>query len=104
GGLLKRVVLELGGNNAIVVLDDADLDAAVDAGSRSTFRHQGQICMATGRHLVHESIADAYLERLSRAARELTLGDPREAGVRLGPLISTEQATRVQGIVDAALA
>lgn len=103
GGLMKRVVLELGGNNAIVVLEDADLDTAINAGTLSTFRHQGQICMATGRHLIHENLADEYLARLAEAAQGMRVGDPREAGVKLGPLISLDQAQRVQQIVDAAV-
>lgn len=104
GGLLKRVVLELGGNNAIIVMPDADLDAAVQSGAMGTFRHQGQICMATGRHLVHESIADEYIERLGEVVGRMRVGDPRAEGITLGPLINQGQAERVQGIVDAAVA
>ena len=100
GGLLKRVVLELGGNNAIVVFDDADLDVAVNSGAMNTFRHQGQICMATGRHLVHERIADEYLARLTDVAKQMRVGDPRNEGIQLGPLISVDQAQRVQRIVE----
>lgn len=103
GELLKRVVLELGGNNAILVLEDADLESAVRHAQWGTYRHQGQICMATGRHLVHESLVDEYLERLAESAGQMILGDPREAGVLLGPLISIGQAERVQRIVDAAV-
>lgn len=103
GSLLKRVVLELGGNNAIVVLDDADIDAAVHAGMGSAFRHQGQICMATGRHLVHESLAEEYLSKLERVVAEMRVGDPRDPGIGVGPLISVVQAERVQKIVDAAV-
>ncbi|MFF5624164.1 aldehyde dehydrogenase family protein [Microbacterium sp. NPDC012755] len=104
GGLLKRVILELGGNNAFIVMADADLDLAVASGIGGSFRHQGQICMATGRHLVHESIADEYVERLRAAASALRLGDPLTDGTTLGPLITTAQAERVQGIVDQAVA
>lgn len=104
GGLLKRVVLELGGNNAFVVMADADLDRAVAAGVAGSFRHQGQICMATGRHLVHESIADAYVERLRAAAAALVPGDPLAPGTTLGPLITAAQTERVHGIVQAAIA
>ncbi|GAA2905810.1 benzaldehyde dehydrogenase (NAD) [Microbacterium keratanolyticum] len=104
GGLLKRVILELGGNNAFIVMADADLDKAVAAGVGGSFRHQGQICMATGRHLVHESVADEYVERLRAAAAAMRLGDPLAEGTTLGPLINVPQAERVQGIVDAAVA
>ncbi len=99
GGLLKRVVLELGGNNALIVLDDADLDAAVNNAAWGSLLHQGQICMATGRHLVHESIADEYVERLTAHARSLVVGDPRRPEVRVGPLIDARQALRVHDIV-----
>ena len=64
GGLLKKVSLELGGNNAFVVLDDADLEAAASAGAFSSFQFQGQVCFAAGRHIVHRSVADAYIEAL----------------------------------------
>lgn len=104
GGLLKRVVLELGGNNAFIVLEDADLDAALADAQRGTFAHQGQICMATGRHLVHESIAEEYVRRLVAFTESLRVGDPTDPGVTMGPLINVRQAERVQGVVDDAIA
>jgi acyl-CoA reductase-like NAD-dependent aldehyde dehydrogenase len=61
GRQLKRAHLELGGNSALIVLDDADLELAVSAGAWGSFLHQGQICMTTGRHLVHESVAAQYV-------------------------------------------
>jgi benzaldehyde dehydrogenase (NAD) len=103
GGLMKRVVLELGGKNAIIVFEDADIDKAVDAAAKSSFGHQGQICMATGRHLVHESIADEYMAKLTARVDSMRMGDPREKGVQVGPLISELQAERVQAIVDASV-
>ncbi|WP_125614938.1 aldehyde dehydrogenase family protein [Specibacter cremeus] len=104
GGLMKRVILELGGNNAAIVMRDADLDVAVANGVAGSFRHQGQICMATGRHLVHESVADEYVARLGAAAAKMRVGDPLGEGVTLGPLINQTQAERVQRIVDDAVA
>lgn len=104
GRSLKRVSLELGGNNAVIVCDDADLDAVVSATSFASFRHQGQICMATGRHLVHERIAAEYRDRLVEQAERLTVGDTFREPVRLGPMISVEHATRVERIVDATVA
>lgn len=99
GGLLKRVSLELGGNNAFLVLDDADVDAAAAAGAWGAFFHQGQICMAASRHIVVESVADEYLDKLARRANELRVGDPWREEVDLGPLIDATQLDRVRRIV-----
>src|SRR5215831_8630292 len=68
---LKRCHLELGGNSALIVMDDADLDKAASAGAWGSFLHQGQICMTTGRHLVHEAIYDDYVARLAGKAEHL---------------------------------
>jgi benzaldehyde dehydrogenase (NAD) len=102
GGNLKRVALELGGKSAFIVLDDADVEAASSCGSFGSFYHQGQICMAAGRHIVHESIADRYLEALAERAGRLPVGDPAREEVVLGPMIDRPQLDRVQEIVDEA--
>ena len=103
GGLagehLKRVSLELGGNNALIILDDADLDAAASNARWGAWLHQGQICMTAGRILVHERIAPAILERLSTVADHLPVGDPARGQVALGPLINQKQRDRVHAIV-----
>lgn len=104
GRSLRSVALELGGNNALVVLDDADVDAAVDAGIKGSFGHQGQICMATGRHLVHAAVADEYIAALVARAGALQVGDPASGDVDLGPLISGAQADRVQRLVEESVA
>src|SRR6202161_2323841 len=91
GRTLKRVSLELGGNNALIVLDDADLDVAAASGAWSAFLHQGQICMTAGRHIVLESVADQYLERLADHAAKLPVGDPNTQPVAPGPLIRERQ-------------
>jgi benzaldehyde dehydrogenase (NAD) len=103
GRLLKRVHLELGGNSALVVLDDADLDLAVSAGAWGSFLHQGQICMTTGRHLVHERVADEYVARLAEKADHLPVGDPAGGQVALGPLIDAGQRDKVHGLVTASV-
>ncbi|GAA4358272.1 benzaldehyde dehydrogenase [Angustibacter luteus] len=103
GRLLKRAHLELGGNSALVVLDDADLDLAVSAGAFGSFMHQGQICMTTGRHLVHESVADEYVGRLVEHAQALPVGDPFREQVALGPLIDAGQRDRVHSLVTASV-
>ena len=99
GRHLKRVHLELGGNSAVIVLDDADLEAAVSAGAWGSFLHQGQICMTAGRHLVHERVADAYVEALAAHADALPVGNPHTEQVALGPLIDAGQRDKVHGLV-----
>lgn len=101
---LKRAHLELGGNSALVVLDDADLDLATGAGAFGSFIHQGQICMTTGRHLVAESIAEEYLDRLVAKAEAITVGDPTKDGVALGPIIDEGQRDKIAELVDSSVA
>lgn len=99
GGLLKRVSLELGGNNPYIVLAGVDIDAAASAGAWGSFFHQGQICLTAGRHLVHESIADEYTEALVKHASNLVVGDPYLNQVHLGPIVNERQALNVDRIV-----
>lgn len=99
GPLLKKVHLELGGNNALLVLPDADLDAAASAGAWGSFLHQGQICMTTGRHLVHASVAEQYVAKLAKKAGAITVGDPTDPQNMLGPIIDERQRDRVHDIV-----
>ncbi|MFD4866455.1 aldehyde dehydrogenase family protein [Streptomyces sp. NPDC058412] len=101
GRHLKRAHLELGGNSALVVLRDADVEAAVAQAAWGTFFHQGQICMTAGRHLVHASLYDEYVERLAARAEELAVGDPYREQVHLGPLIDRAQVERVHALVEA---
>ena len=98
---LKRVHLELGGNSALIVLDDADLDRAVAAGAWGSFLHQGQICMTTGRHLVQQSIYQDYVSRLAGKASHLPVGNPATEQVALGPIIDERQRDKVHGLVTA---
>ncbi|MFM0060175.1 benzaldehyde dehydrogenase [Paraburkholderia phytofirmans] len=103
GRMLKKVTLELGGNNAIVVLDDADVEAATSSGAWGAFLHQGQICMQTGRHLVHRSIVERYAQRLAERARGLAVGNPFTEQVHLGPLINEKQRDRINDIVQSSV-
>jgi len=84
GEHLKRVHLELGGNSALIVLDDVDVDKATSVGAFGSFIHQGQICMSTSRHLVHSSIAKEYASALAARAEHLPVGDPFADQVALG--------------------
>src|SRR5580700_7592414 len=96
---LKRVHLELGGNSALIVLDDADVPGAASAGAWGSFLHQGQICMTTGRHLVHEAIYDDYVAALAEKASHLPVGDPASGQVALGPIIDARQRDKVHALV-----
>ena len=100
---LKRVHLELGGNSALIVLDDADLDRAVSAGAWGSFLHQGQICMTTGRHLVQQGIYEDYVTRLAGKASHLPVGNPATEQVALGPIIDERQRDKVHGLVTASV-
>jgi benzaldehyde dehydrogenase (NAD) len=99
GARLKKVSLELGGNNAFIVLDDADLAAATAAGAFSSFQFQGQVCFAAGRHIVHESVASEYVDALRNKAQHLRMGDPYREDVQLGPIVNEKQVKRVDDIV-----
>ncbi|HET9084407.1 MAG TPA: aldehyde dehydrogenase family protein [Candidatus Limnocylindrales bacterium] len=104
GARLKKVALELGGNNAFIVLDDADLAAATAAGAFSSFQFQGQVCFAAGRHIVHESVATDYVDALRSKAQGLRMGDPYREDVQLGPIVNEKQVRRVADIVDRSVA
>lgn len=101
---LKRAHLELGGNSAIIVLEDADIDLAASAGAWGSFLHQGQICMAAGRHIVHESVADEYVAKLAEKARNLPVGNPATEQVALGPIIDERQLENIHRLVTASVA
>jgi aldehyde dehydrogenase (NAD+) len=96
---LGRTLLELGGNNALIVLPGADLAKAASAAAFGSFMHQGQICMAAGRHIVHEDIYDDYVAALAEKAGHLPVGDPKSGTVALGPVIDERQLHRGHWLV-----
>ncbi|MET7396605.1 aldehyde dehydrogenase family protein [Dactylosporangium sp. NPDC005572] len=104
GGLLKKVSLELGGNNALVVLDDADVEQAAMIGAWSSFHYQGQTCITAGRHVVHAAVADAYVAALTARAAAIRVGDPHTDAVGLGPMINGRQHARAAELLSAAVA
>jgi acyl-CoA reductase-like NAD-dependent aldehyde dehydrogenase len=104
GRHLKRVVLELGGQNPLIVLRDADLEYAVNATAFGAFLHQGQICMSTRKIIVERPIADEFVERLIAKTASYKVGDPREHDTIIGPLITPEALAGVQGSVEGAIA
>lgn len=101
GRHLKRAHLELGGNSALLVLDDADVEAAVNLAAWGSFFHQGQICMTTGRHLVAAGIYDDFVAALAEKASHLPVGDPATDQVALGPVIDAGQRDKIHGLVTA---
>ena len=101
---LKPVVLELGGKAPMVVLDDADLDAAVNGAAFGAFANSGQICMSTERIVVDHRIADAFVDRLAAKATKLPLGDPRKGLVVLGSVVDMSTVERCNALIDDALA
>jgi benzaldehyde dehydrogenase (NAD) len=104
GRHLTRAHLELGGNSAFLVRHDADVDKAVNLATWGSFLHQGQICMTVGRHLVHESLFEEYVSKLSAKAESMHVGDPAAGQVHLGPLIDEVQRDRVHALVQDAVA
>jgi acyl-CoA reductase-like NAD-dependent aldehyde dehydrogenase len=103
GRNLKRLVLELGGYNPLIVMGDADLEYAVDAATFGAFLHQGQICMSARRIIVARPIADEFVEKLVAKTKGLKAGDPKEQDTIIGPLISEEALETVKGRVDEAV-
>lgn len=101
---LKKVSLELGGKNTLIILDDADLDAAVNNAVWGAYLHQGQICMAVGRVLVQRNIHDAFLKKLIQKTQSLKVGNPYQEDVQIGPLINAAQRDQVVSIIQQAVA
>jgi acyl-CoA reductase-like NAD-dependent aldehyde dehydrogenase len=104
GRNLKRVLLELGGSNPLIILADADVESAVDAAAFGSFLHQGQICMSARRIIVEQPVADEFVERLVEKTRTLKAGDPKEQDTIIGPLITDDAVATVKSRVDDAVA
>ena len=100
GEHLKKVSLELGGANNLIVLEDADLDAAASAAAFGAWFHQGQICMASNRILVHESIAEGFKARMVGKATHLPVGDGASGQVALGPMIDAKQLAHFDSVIQ----
>ncbi|WP_143266520.1 aldehyde dehydrogenase family protein, partial [Paraburkholderia caledonica] len=102
-GSLKRVALELGGKSAALLLDDADLDAAVPAVVRRCMNNSGQACVAQSRLLTPRHLHQEVAQRVTAALKEWTLGDPADESTRLGPVASARQFDSINRHIDAAL-
>jgi benzaldehyde dehydrogenase (NAD) len=101
---LKPSVLELGGKAPFVVLDDADIDAAVNGAAFGAFANSGQICMSTERIIVDNKVADEFVQKLAAKAKGLPLGDPRKGPVVLGSVVDMTTVERCNALIDDAIA
>jgi aldehyde dehydrogenase (NAD+) len=104
GRYLKRVALELGGQNPMIILKDANVDDAVSAAAFGAFLHQGQICMSTRRIIIERPIAGAFKEKFVRKVSGFKVGNPKEPDTIIGPLINRQQFDQVQKSIKAAVA
>jgi phosphonoacetaldehyde dehydrogenase len=100
----RRIVLELGGNDPLIVMDDADLDRASDLAVQGSYKNSGQRCTAVKRMLVHEKVAAEFTERVVAKTRAWKFGDPMDAGNDMGTVIDEAAARRFQAVVDEAVA
>lgn len=103
GSHLKRIALELGGNAPLVVLDDADLDLAVELAVVGRFLHQGQICMSTNRVIVDAKVYDTFVEKLVIRTKNIVYGDPEQEDTLIGPIINGAQVEKIKHIIAQAL-
>ncbi|MFC1884859.1 aldehyde dehydrogenase family protein [Thermodesulfobacteriota bacterium] len=103
GRHLKRVALELGGNNPMIVLRDADVDQAVNAAAFGGFLHQGQICMSTRRIIIEKPIAQKFIEKFVKKVLTFKVGSPKEPDTIIGPLINEQQLNMVKASVESAV-
>lgn len=100
---LKKIAMELGGKDALIILDDADMEHAVDAATFGTFMNQGQICMSTERIIVHESIAEEFTEKFVERVNGLGIGDVQQLGCPIGPIINEKQLDKIHSQVTEAI-
>ena len=103
GSLLKKACVELGGKDALIILDDADMERALSAATFGTFMHQGQICMSVEKIIVDASIADEFTQRFVEKVKTLKVGDPHEMANVIGPIINQRQLDKIHGQVTDAI-
>jgi phosphonoacetaldehyde dehydrogenase len=99
----KKVILELGGNDPVIIMDDADLDKAVFLAAEGSFRNSGQRCTAVKRILVHEKIKDAFVKKFIEKAKEYTCGDPADPDTKVGTVIDEPSAIYLESVVKKAV-
>lgn len=98
--MFKKLSLELGGKNATIVLDDADMDAAVEGAVRAGFTNGGQVCLCGSRILVHSSIAEEFTSRITKAVDGMICGAPEDESTQIGALISMEHLQKVESYIE----
>ncbi|KGA98975.1 aldehyde dehydrogenase [Alkalihalobacillus alcalophilus ATCC 27647 = CGMCC 1.3604] len=96
----KKPILELGGNSAFIILEDADIDYAVEAATFSRFTHQGQICMSANRILVQRDVYKEFVDKYSDKVSKLKTGDPRDPDTIIGPVINNRQAETLYNLIE----
>ncbi|MEM1174557.1 MAG: aldehyde dehydrogenase family protein [Pseudomonadota bacterium] len=96
----KRMTLELGGKSPLVVMPDANLEAAIPGAVQSIFMYQGQVCMGASRMYVHEAVFDAFVQKFAAVAGKLPMGDLRDPSTMIGPIISERQRKRVRSHIE----
>ncbi len=102
-GTVKKCVMELGGNNPVVIRPDADLDAAVKVLGTRQYNNSGQHCSGPGRYYVHEKVYEAFLKKFADFAKNVKVGDPAEKGTFMGPVVSNTHQSKVEGYIDGAV-
>jgi acyl-CoA reductase-like NAD-dependent aldehyde dehydrogenase len=100
---VKRLQLELGGKNPVIVLDDANVDMAVSAGVMGQVRNCGQICGSPGRFYVHEKIYDEFVEKFVAGMKKVVVGDPADEKTQMGPVVSAEHRARIEGFIKSGI-
>jgi aldehyde dehydrogenase (NAD+) len=100
----KKIILELGGNDPLIVMDDADLDTAVHLAAEGSYRNSGQRCTAVKRILVHEKIKDAFVEKFVEKSKSYTCGDPKDPATVVGTVIDEASAIHLESVVQKAVA
>ena len=100
---VKRLQLELGGKNPVIILDDADIDTAVGELVTAQYKNCGQICASPGRFYIHEKVYDQFLSKFIEGAKKLVVGDPSDMKTIMGPVVSAEHRNSIEGYIQSAI-
>jgi acyl-CoA reductase-like NAD-dependent aldehyde dehydrogenase len=101
---VKRTCMELGGKNPFIVLEDADLDQAVEKAVTGTHRNSGQVCASPGRYYIHEKLHDEFVGKYIEGAKRIVVGDPLNPGTMMGPVVSAEHRDRIEKYIKSGIA